>query len=160
MMIDHSPPKRLARRAWLAAALLVLLASVGSGAWGSGTRAEEPFDAATRAALQNVVGQQLQAFARDDAPAAESFAAPAIRERFPDPAAFMEMVRSRYAALIRPKATQFAGVLPSPHGPLQKMTVVAADGTVWSAIYSFEQVGDQWRITGCGLQQDGSQQDI
>ena len=70
------------------------------------------------------------------------------------------MVKKDYGALIHPRSTQFAGVADSPHGPLQKMTVVAADGTVWSAIYSFEKVEGTWRITGCGLAKDETQQAI
>ncbi len=120
----------------------------------------EVLDAKIKADLQNVITRQLDAFEHNDAKAAEEFAAPGIRQLFPEPSKFLDMVKAGYGALIHPKSTQFAETTPSPHGPLQKMTVVAADGTVWSAIYSFEQVDGQWRITGCGLQKDGTQQEI
>ena len=117
-------------------------------------------DPQVKAALQQVISSQLKAFEKDDAKAAEEFAAPAIKERFPEPAQFLDMVKKDYGALIHPRSTQFVGVADSPHGPLQKVTIVAADGTVWSAIYSFEKVDGQWRITGCGLAKDETQQAI
>ena len=118
------------------------------------------FDAATREAIKSVVSQQLEAFNRGDGSAAEAFAAPGIREKFPDPAKFLDMVKTNYAALLHPRSTQFVGLEDSPHGPLQKVTLIAADGTVWSAIYSFEKVDGEWRINGCGLAEDKSQQAI
>ena len=124
------------------------------------TAGAEEYDAVTKAALQAVVTKQLEALGRDDGAAAEAFAAPAIRSKFPDPASFLAMVKSSYGALIKPKTTNFAGVESSPHGPLQKVTVVAADGTVWTAIYAFEKVEGEWRIIGVGLEEDKNQQAI
>ncbi len=120
----------------------------------------EDYDPGTKTALQDIVAKQLDAFARGDSAAAEVFAAPAIRDQFPDPAKFFAMVKDHYAALIKPKSRTFTGVESSPHGPLQKVTIVAADGTVWAAIYSFEKVEGEWRITGCALEEDKNQQAI
>ena len=142
----------------LAASLLLAAASAMFVPSSAG--AAETYDAPTKAALQEVITSQLKAFEKDDAKTAESFAAPAIKERFPEPSQFLDMVKQNYAALIHPRSTQFAEVTDSPHGPLQKVTIVAADGTVWSAIYSFEKVEGQWRITGCGLAKDETQQSI
>ena len=120
--------------------------------------AAEPFDAATRTAIQSVITKQLDAFQHDDAKRAEAFATPAIQDRFPEPSKFFDMVKEHYAALLNPKSTAFGETAASPHGPLQKMTIVAADGTVWTAIYSFEQIGGEWRISACGLMKaDGEQ---
>ena len=105
-----------------------------------------------------VIKQQMDAFARGDGTAAEAFAAPAIRDRFPSPTQFLDMVRTHYGALVQPRSTQFGPLEQSPNGPLQKVTVVAADGTVWAAIYSFTQVEGEWRITGCVLTKDETQQ--
>ena len=125
-------------------------------------RAETPvaFDAATTSAIQSVITRQLDALQKDDGPAAEAFAAPAIKDRFPEPATFLAMVKEHYGALIHPKSTSFGETVPSPHGPLQKMTIVAADGIVWVAVYSFEKVDGEWRIAACGLAKDDSQRDI
>ena len=121
---------------------------------------QQPYDPATRAAIQDVISRQLAAFQHGDAKAAESFATPALQTRFPDPAKFLDMVKESYGALIKPRSTSFGETAPSPHGPLQKMTVVATDGTVWDAIYSFDKVDGQWRISGCGLEKDDTQQAI
>ena len=139
------------RTAAIAATAALLLA---------GAAAAEDYDAGTRTALQNVISRQLEALGRNDGAAAEAFAAPGIRSQFPDPAKFYGMVKDHYGALIKPKSTTFNGVEDSPHGPLQKMTVVAADGTVWSAIYAFEKVDGEWRISGCALEEDKNQQAI
>ncbi len=139
------------RTAAIAATAALLLA---------GAAAAEDYDAGTRTALQNVISKQLEALGRNDGAAAEAFAAPGIRSQFPDPAKFYGMVKDHYGALIKPKSTTFNGVEDSPHGPLQKMTVVAADGTVWSAIYAFEKVDGEWRISGCALEEDKNQQAI
>lgn len=139
---------------------LALVAAVWLGIAMPPAKAGDAVDPATKAAIQAVITKQLDAFRQDDAKTAETYAAPGIRQQFPDPALFMAMVKAHYSALIRPKSTQFAEAVISPHGPLQKVTIVAADGTIWSAIYSFERVGGEWRITGCGMEIDRSQQDI
>jgi hypothetical protein len=142
---------------------LAFAALILSGLVGAATADQQDpgaLDAATKAALQNVITRQLDAFEHDNARSAEAFAAPSIQERFPEPSAFLDMVKEHYSQLIHPKSTTFGEVAPSPHGPLQKMTIVAADGTVWTAIYSFEQANGEWRISGCGLEKAEGQQDI
>jgi len=49
------------------------------------------------AAAQGVIRSQVEAFSRDDAAAAYSYAAPAIQEIFPQADVFMSMVRNSYA---------------------------------------------------------------
>ena len=120
----------------------------------------EEYDAPTRLALQSVVSEQIEALGRGDGAAAEAFAAPGVRQLFPDPAMFLAMVRNNYAALINPRSSTFTEVRDSPDGPLQKVTVVAADGSVWSAVYAFEKVDGAWRITGVVLARDVTQQAI
>lgn len=117
-------------------------------------------DSATKTDIQAVITKQLDALRRDDAAGAEEFAAPAIKQQFGEPAKFLDMVKEHYAALVNPKNTSFGETAGSPHGPLQKVIVVAADGTVWTAVYSFERVDGAWRITGVGLVKNEGQQDI
>lgn len=138
----------------LTCAALLTFALTGASA------AEDAYDQATRTAIQDVITQQLDAFAHADAAKAETFAASAIRKKFPEPKQFFEMVRANYGALIHPKRTHFDDTAKSPHGPIQKMTIVAADGTIWTAIYSLEEAEGSWRITGCGLEKLEGQQDI
>ena len=145
-----------------AVAFAALLATTGSTGAVNAASTERPpaFDAATTSEIQSVIIKQLDALQHDDGTAAEAFAAPGIKDKFPEPSAFLAMVKEHYGALIHPKSTSFGEVVPSPHGPLQKMTIVSADGVVWTAIYSFEKVDGAWRISACGLAKDETQQAI
>ena len=137
------------------AALLPALASTPSAAAPSGETGT--FDATTQGELQGIITKQLSALGRDDAKEAESFASPQLRERYPDPLGFLAMVKENYAPLLKPRSTHFDEISDSPHGPVQKMTLVADDGTVWTVVYAFERVGGEWRISGCGLMKQESQ---
>ena len=59
------------------------------------------------AAVREVIEAQLDAFKRDDAQRAFSFAAPGIRQMFGTAENFMQMVRSSYAVVYRPQAVKF-----------------------------------------------------
>ena len=118
------------------------------------------FDEATRSALKSAISGQMAALDREDGDKAESFATQAIRDKFKSGPAFMAMVREHYGALLHPKRTSFGATDPSPHGPLQTVTIVAADGTIWTAVYSFEQVDGAWRIAGCSLEKIQGEQEI
>ena len=140
----------------LSAGLACLVMSGGHSASAAPDDAGQ-YATAIRDELQSIITRQLAAFGREDATEAESFASPQLRDRFPDPSGFLAMVKENYAALVKPRSTHFDETSDSPHGPLQKMTVVANDGTVWIAVYSFERVGNDWRISGCGLMKQESQ---
>ena len=133
----------------LAASLLLAAASALFVPSSAG--AAEPYDAPTKAALQEVIAGQLKAFEKDDAKTAESFAAPAIKERFPEPSQFLDMVKRSYSPLVHPKSTHFDGAGNSGLGPMETVTIVDSTGVAWTAVYTFEQVDGQWRITGCSL---------
>ena len=138
-------------------ALLMSVALVGPPVGIRGSAAAEEATVAVRDELQSIITRQLAAFGREDAKEAESFASPQLQDRFPDPGLFLAMVKEHYAALVKPRSTRFGEITDSPHGPLQRVTVVASDGTVWTAIYAFERVGGDWRISGCGLVKQESQ---
>ena len=59
------------------------------------------------AAAQSVIRSQVEALGRDDAAAAYSYAAPAIRDVFPRADIFMDMVRRSYAPVYRHKSFEF-----------------------------------------------------
>ncbi len=119
--------------------------------------AADDLDKATEDSVQQIITQQLDAFARDDAERAESFAAPGIRAMFPDPKDFLAMVHTSYGALVQPRSTHFDKASIIAHGPLQSMTIVDREGGAWTAVYTFEQVDGQWRISGCALvKQEGT----
>lgn len=106
---------------------------------------------ASGAAFQAVITAQLEAIGRGDAAAAQSFASPGIKQKFPDAPQFLEMVQRSYAPLVRPRSTHFESVGDTGLGPMEKVTIVDSAGVVWTAVYTFEQVDGQWRITGCSL---------
>ena len=150
-------------RAGLRIALLAASAALAGGVApaslqaASSPDASGPYDTATRSELQGIITKQLDALDRGDASAAESLATPQFRDRYPDPAAFLAMVKEHYSPLLKPRRTHFEETSDSPHGPLQKMTVIASDGTVWTAVYAFERISGEWRISGCGLMKQDSQ---
>lgn len=124
-------------------ALLVFAFGVAFGSWP--VRAE---DASPAIQAQSVITSQIEAFGRDDALTAHSFASPGIKRIFPDPNAFLAMVKQSYAPLVHPRSTHFD--TPDTE-TVQKMTIVDSNGVVWTALYTLEQVDGQWRISGCSL---------
>ena len=104
---------------------------------------------ADRAAIQQVIASQINAFRQDDAASAYSFAAPNVKAVFPTPEIFMEMVRTGYGAVYRPQAFDF-GPLDSADGQwVQPVKLIGPDGTPLVAIYVMEQQpGGEWKIAG------------
>jgi len=108
------------------------------------------------AAAQNVIRSQEQAFGRDDAPTAYSFAAPAIRQLFPRPEIFMDMVQNSYAPVYRHKSFEFGEARTEGDWVAQRVHIVDANGELWEALYTLEQQGDgSFKITGCSLLKAG-----
>jgi hypothetical protein len=107
------------------------------------------------AAAQGVIRSQMEAFSRDDAAAAYTHAAPAIREIFPQADIFMSMVRNSYAPVFRHKSFDFgeariAGTIA------QRVHIIDADGIPWEALYTLElQPDGSVKITGCVLLKAG-----
>ncbi len=108
-------------------------------------------DTAADPEIQTVITTQIDAFGRDDAAQAESFASEGIRSKFPDASAFLGMVKQSYPALVRPRSTHFEPTQTSDSGTVQKVTVVDANGGVWTAVYTLEKVDGHWVISGCAL---------
>ena len=63
--------------------------------------------AAEQISAQGVIRAQEQAFGRDDAASAYSYAAPALHEIFPSPEVFMTMVQRGYGPVYRHKSFEF-----------------------------------------------------
>ena len=108
------------------------------------------------AAAQNVIRAQEQAFARDDAAAAWSHAAPAIQEAFQRPEIFMQMVQQGYAPVYRHRSFEF-GEGKAANGQIaQRVHIVDDNGEAWEALYTLERQADgSFRITGCSLLKAG-----
>ena len=129
------------------AALLVILSVVFSSL---SARAD---DVAT---AQSVIRAQEQAFGHDDAAAAYSYAARAIREIFPAPDIFMSMVQNGYAPVYRHKSFEFGDSKSEGNSIAQRVHIIDANGEAWEALYTLEQQSDgSYKITGCSLLKTG-----
>ena len=108
------------------------------------------------AAAQDVIRSQEQAFGRDDAAAAYSYAAPAIRSLFPQADIFMSMVQNSYAPVYRHRSFEFGEVRTEGSWVAQRVHIVDANGEAWEALYTLEQQSDgSFKITGCSLLKAG-----
>src|ERR1700687_1222766 len=108
------------------------------------------------AAAQGVIRSQVEAFGRDDAAAAYSHAAPAIRQIFPQADVFMSMVRGSDAPVYRHKSFEFGEARVSDGEVAQRVHIIDADGVPWEALYTLELEPDgSVKISGCVLLKAG-----
>jgi hypothetical protein len=115
-----------------------------------------PARADDTAAAQAVISAQADAFSRDDAAAAYAHAAPAIRQLFPQPDIFMNMVRNGYAPIYRHRVFEFGESRAEGGIIAQKVHIIDADGVPWEALYTLERQPDgSLKITGCSLLKAG-----
>jgi len=108
------------------------------------------------AAAQTLIRAQVEAFARDDAAAAYSYAAPSIRTMFPAADGFMAMVRRGYAPVYRHKSFEFGEGRAADGKVVQLVRIVDTEGVPWDALYTLERQPDgSLKITGCTLKPVG-----
>jgi hypothetical protein len=108
------------------------------------------------AAAQNVIRSQVEAFGRDDAAAAYSYAAPAIQSMFPQADIFLAMVQRSYAPVYRHKSFEFGEARALDGKIAQRVHIVDADGVPWEALYTLELEPDgSVKIVGCVLLKAG-----
>ena len=108
------------------------------------------------AAAQSVIRSQVEALGRDDAAAAYSHAAPAIKDIFPQADVFMSMVRQSYAPVYRHKSFEFGEARVSGGTIAQRAHIIDTDGVPWEALYTLELEPDgSVKITGCVLLKAG-----
>lgn len=118
-----------------------------------GTSALAADDVAT---AQGVIRAQEQAFARGDAAAAYSHAAPAIKEFFPAADIFMFMVQNSYAPVFRHRSFEFGETKVDGSWIAQRVNIVDDKGEAWVALYTLELQSDgSYKITGCSLLKAG-----
>jgi Domain of unknown function (DUF4864) len=104
------------------------------------------------AAGQSVIRSQEEAFSRDDAAAAYTFAAPGIKSMFPSADIFMSMVRKAYAPVYRHRSFEFGEAKTSAGKIVQEVQIVDADGAAWDALYTLEPQPDgSLKISACVL---------
>ncbi len=126
-------------RIWIAV-LLLLTGSAG---------AQSPAD---RQAIVGAIGAQIEAFRRDDGPAAFAFASPDVRQKFQTPDFFMEIVRRGYQPVYRPSSVTYGAETQQGEHIVQRVEVVGPDGRAYQALYYMIQGADGvWRIDGCEL---------
>ena len=105
-----------------------------------------------RQAIRQVIAAQLDAFRHDDGATAFGFATPAIRRKFGDAATFMQMVKSGYSAVYRPRSVAFDRLVDTEFGPDQILKVVGPNGGTYTAHYIMQKQPDgRWMINGCYL---------
>ena len=105
-----------------------------------------------RAAIRQVIEQQLLAFQHDDAAAAFQYASPEIQAQFQTPQQFMDMVKTQYKAVYRPRSVMLQDVTIIEQTPAQKVIFLDPHGEVMMAIYLMQRQGDlSWRVNGCVL---------
>jgi len=108
------------------------------------------------AAAQSVIRSQEQAFGRDDAAVAYSYAAPAIQDLFPRADIFIAMVQNQYAPVYRHKSFDFGEARTEGSWVAQRVHIIDTNGEAWEALYTLEQQGDgSFKITGCTLLKAG-----
>ena len=102
--------------------------------------------------IRAVITSQLDAFKRDDAESAFSFASPGIQKQFRSAGEFMHMVRIGYRAVYRPESVRFLEPFVLSGQPVQPIEIVAHDDSVVIAFYIMERQRDgDWKIAGCAL---------
>lgn len=103
-----------------------------------------------QAAIRQVIESQLSAFQRDDASGAYSYATPMIQEKFGNAEFFLEMVRTGYSAVYRPREVEFRDLTQEDGILIQQVFVVGPDGKPVLALYEMQRQPDgSWRINGC-----------
>lgn len=106
----------------------------------------------TAQSIRTVIESQLQAFQRDDAVKAFSFASESIRKMFVTPDNFIEMVKSAYPVVYRPASVEFLVPKRAGEAVMQPVRMNDESGKAWTAVYRMEPQADGgWLISGCVL---------
>ncbi|MGP0092224.1 MAG: DUF4864 domain-containing protein [Xanthobacteraceae bacterium] len=104
------------------------------------------------AAGQSVIRSQEEAFSRDDAAAAYTFASPSLKNWYRSADIFMSMVRNGYAPVYRHRSFEFGRATISEGKIVQEVHIIDADGAAWEALYTLEPQSDgSFKISACVL---------
>ena len=75
-----------------------------------------------------------------------------IRQKFGSAENFLDMVRTAYPPVYRPRDTEFRGLEMTWDGPVQEVFFFGPDGEPAVGYYLMEQQPDgSWKINGCRL---------
>lgn len=100
---------------------------------------------------REIIEKQIQAFLKDDAATAYSFAAPGIQERYPDKDKFFAMVKRSYQPVYHPGNYAFGRSKTMGDGAmiLHEVIISGSDGKDWKAVYQMlRQPDGTYRIGG------------
>jgi hypothetical protein len=105
-----------------------------------------------RSAIRGIIQDQIEAFKRDDAARAFSYATPALQNMFGSQERFMAMVKEGYKPVYRPRSYTMGEFKDTPDGTSLSVQIQDLEGMDWVAIYTLEQQPDgTGRIRGCFL---------
>ena len=108
--------------------------------------------------VQQVVQQQLQALATQDAMQAFALADNEMRTQFGSAEAFLTTVREQYPMLMHPASVLFLKPETDGSVAMQKVRLTDDQGSSWSLTYLLNrQTDNQWRISGCVVTPEGKQ---
>jgi len=102
-------------------------------------------------AVRAVIEAQLEAFKRDDAKGAFSYATPSIRSMFENPENFLRMVKAQYPMVYRPASFAFGEARMIDGQLTQTVVFTDTENQRWLALYPMQRLpdGKTWRIDGC-----------
>lgn len=110
-----------------------------------------PVRADNAASARDVIESQINAFLDDDMAAAYSFASPEIKQIYPDPSRFFDMVKRSYQPVYRPGNFAFGRSKAAADGAgiVQEVIIQGPGGEDWTALYSLERQPDgSFKING------------
>jgi hypothetical protein len=105
-----------------------------------------------RTAIRFVISHQIEAFQKDDAVGAFSFASREIKAQFGTPENFMRMVKTAYDPVYRPRSVMFEKIAYIEGFPSAQVLLLDREGRLIKAIYLMQrQPNGNWKIAGCQL---------
>ncbi len=99
-------------------------------------------------AIEAVIGNQLDAFRRQDVPDAWQYASPTIQSIFGDPQAFGRMVQEAFPMVWDPARTAFIDLQAFGGLTIQRVEIIDQGGNTHYLGYAMVETPDGWRING------------
>lgn len=107
-----------------------------------------PAAAQDNPSIEDVIGQQLQAFNDRDVDTAWSFASPMIQGMFGTPGRFGNMVQNGYPMVWDNREASFLELEDDAGTLTQRVFIRDTDGAGWLLVYDMIQTPDGWKING------------
>ncbi len=106
------------------------------------------------AAMQAVIGGQIEAFRAEDVDTAFGYAAPGIVRMFRTPDTFGSMVRQGYPMVWAPGTIEYLGSEDRGGAWTQDVLVTDEAGRLFTLEYTMVETPDGWKIAGVRLLED------